>query len=66
MHKVHHHHVLPYTDTNYGNIFSTWDRLFGTFATLSNDKIVYGIDTHQNIDDHSDVKKMLKIPFKKK
>jgi len=66
MHKVHHHHVLPYTDTNYGNIFSIWDRLFGTFSTLSNDKIVYGIDTHQNIEDHSNVKKMMKIPFEKR
>jgi len=35
MHKVHHHYVLPYTDSNYGNIFSVWDRLFGTFKTLS-------------------------------
>ncbi|GIS00508.1 MAG: hypothetical protein CM15mP102_13280 [Flavobacteriales bacterium] len=28
MHKVHHHFELPYTDSNYGNIFSIWDRLF--------------------------------------
>tara|TARA_B100001146_G_scaffold222580_1_gene235262 strand:+ start:1209 stop:1925 length:717 start_codon:yes stop_codon:yes gene_type:complete len=31
MHKVHHHYKLPYTDSNYGNIFSIWDRLFGTY-----------------------------------
>src|SRR5690606_2336888 len=31
MHKVHHHYQLPYTDSNYGNIFSIWDRLFGTY-----------------------------------
>ena len=30
MHKIHHHYVLPYTDSNYGNIFSIWDRIFGT------------------------------------
>ena len=29
-HKVHHHYVQPYTDTNYGNIFSFWDHIFGT------------------------------------
>ncbi|MEL6918684.1 MAG: sterol desaturase family protein, partial [Bacteroidota bacterium] len=40
MHKVHHHHVLPYTDTNYGNILSIWDRLFGTFANMRNEEIV--------------------------
>ena len=66
MHKVHHHYVLPYTDTNYGNIFSIWDRFFGTFSTLSNAEIIYGVDTHQNIENHSNVKKMLKIPFEKK
>jgi sterol desaturase/sphingolipid hydroxylase (fatty acid hydroxylase superfamily) len=66
MHKVHHHYVLPYTDTNYGNIFSIWDRLFGTFSTLPNAKIVYGVDSHQDIEHHSTIKKMLKIPFEKK
>ena len=29
-HKVHHHYEQPYTDTNYGNIFSFWDHIFGT------------------------------------
>jgi sterol desaturase/sphingolipid hydroxylase (fatty acid hydroxylase superfamily) len=66
MHKVHHHYVLPYTDTNYGNIFSIWDRLFGTFERLSNAEIKYGVDTHQGIEQHSTIKKMLKIPFEKK
>ncbi|WP_084061501.1 sterol desaturase family protein [Cellulophaga tyrosinoxydans] len=45
MHKVHHHYVLPYTDSNYGNIFSIWDRLFGTFMKYDRDDIVYGVDT---------------------
>lgn len=63
MHKVHHHYVLPYTDTNYGNIFSVWDRLFGTFSTLDNSKIIYGIDSHPNFKQHSSIKTMLKIPF---
>ncbi|GAL68855.1 sterol desaturase-like protein [Jejuia pallidilutea] len=44
MHKVHHHYRLPYTDSNYGNIFSVWDRLCGTFMTLDPDKIIYGVD----------------------
>ena len=45
MHKVHHHFELPYTDSNYGNIFSLWDRLFGTYMELSKNEIIYGIDT---------------------
>ena len=45
MHKVHHHNLLPYTDANFGNIFSIWDRLFGTYMHLDREKIVYGVDT---------------------
>lgn len=65
MHKVHHHYVLPYTDSNYGNIFSIWDRLFGTFMTLPKEEIIYGIDTHQKPEEHNELKNLLKIPFQK-
>lgn len=65
MHRVHHHNVLPYTDTNYGNIFSVWDRLFGTFAKMDNDKLVFGIDTHPDPAEHSNVWELLKLPFLK-
>ncbi len=65
MHKVHHHYMLPYTDTNYGNIFSFWDRLFGTFSTLDRSKIIYGVDTHMNVNEHSRIKNLLLIPFQK-
>ncbi len=63
MHRVHHHYVLPYTDSNYGNIFSLWDRVFGTFSKLDNEKIVFGIDTHPHAKEQSDIGAMLKIPF---
>lgn len=65
MHKVHHHYQLPYTDSNYGNIFSIWDRLFGTFMALPKEKIVYGIDTHMKMEEHNQLKNLLKIPFQK-
>jgi sterol desaturase/sphingolipid hydroxylase (fatty acid hydroxylase superfamily) len=65
MHKVHHHYKLPYTDSNYGNIFSLWDRLFGTFRTLPKEEIVYGIDTHMKNEEHNELKNLLKIPFQK-
>lgn len=63
MHKVHHHYTLPYTDSNYGNIFSVWDRLFGTFMTLSKDKIIYGIDTYMKPEENNQLNNLLKIPF---
>lgn len=65
MHRVHHHYTLPYTDTNYGNIFSIWDRLFGTFARMDNEKIVFGIDTHMAPEEHSRMGNLLKIPFQR-
>jgi sterol desaturase/sphingolipid hydroxylase (fatty acid hydroxylase superfamily) len=66
MHKVHHHYVMPYTDSNYGNIFSIWDRLFGTFKALPREEIVYGVDTHMHPEEHNELKNLLKIPFQKK
>ena len=63
MHKVHHHYVQPYTDSNYGNIFSIWDRLFGTFKTIDRDKLIYGIDTHMKPEENDRLGNLLKVPF---
>ncbi|MCB4799541.1 sterol desaturase family protein [Neotamlana laminarinivorans] len=65
MHKVHHHYRLPFTDSNYGNIFSVWDRLFGTFMKLDRDKIVYGVDVFPDEAANSNIKTLLVQPFKK-
>ena len=63
MHKVHHHHVLPYTDSNYGNIFAIWDRLLGTYKNLDAERIVYGVDVFPNEDKNSRVGSLLEQPF---
>ena len=65
MHKVHHHYKLPYTDSNYGNIFSIWDRLFGTFMYMDRDKITYGVDTFPDEKENSSIKGLLRQPFHK-
>lgn len=44
MHKFHHHIEQPLTDTNFGNIFSFWDRLFGTFYYGDVKEVTYGLD----------------------
>ena len=36
---------MPYTDSNCGNIFSFWYRLFGIYMHLNPSKIIYGVDT---------------------
>lgn len=66
MHKIHHHYKQPLTDTNYGNIFAIWDRLFGTFAEVDDIKVLkYGIDTHMDPDENEKMGNLLLIPFQK-
>lgn len=65
MHHIHHHFVQPYTDTNYGNIFSVWDRLFGTYATMEREQLVYGVDTYPDPAENAQVGALLRIPFMK-
>jgi len=65
MHRVHHHYRMPYSDTNYGNIFSFWDRIFQTYAQVENTKLKYGVDTYYSSEDAESVVQMLKIPFQK-
>ncbi len=44
MHKVHHSRDPGYTDTNYSNLFSVWDRLFGTFTPAhAGSDVAYGL-----------------------
>ena len=63
MHKVHHHYVMPYTDSNYGNIFSVWDRLFRTHMHLDSSKIIYGVDTFFDKKENEKINSLLYRPF---
>ncbi len=65
MHKVHHHYLLPFTDTNYGNIFAIWDRIFTTYAYLAPEKIIYGLDTFPDVQENHSITGMLKQPFQR-
>ena len=64
MHKFHHHFERPWTDTNFGNIFSIWDRLFGTFVYDDLKKIKYGLDVLEGRGDENIIDQ-LKLPFDK-
>ncbi|WP_138994244.1 sterol desaturase family protein [Larkinella sp. C7] len=63
VHHVHHHHQLPYTDSNYGDVLSIWDRLFGTFYTLPANELVFGLDTHPEPADGASFQHLLQQPF---
>lgn len=64
VHKFHHHYERPWTDTNFGNIFSVWDRLFGTFVYDDPKKIQYGLDVLDNKKDE-DIAYQFRLPFDK-
>ena len=62
MHKVHHHFKRPYTDSNYSNIFSLWDRLFGTFQYTDPRTLRYGLDVLDESNDE-DLGYQFRLPF---
>ncbi len=64
MHKFHHHYQMPWTDSNFGNMFSIWDRLFGTFVYGKTSDIKYGLDIADHRDDEN-ILQQLKLPFDK-
>jgi sterol desaturase/sphingolipid hydroxylase (fatty acid hydroxylase superfamily) len=63
MHWVHHSHIFVETNSNYGTIFSWWDRLFATFRLRHDpEKIYYGLDEIK-VTYWQTVFGMLKTPF---
>ncbi len=65
MHKVHHHWKQPFTDSNYGAVFSIWDRLLGTFKKLDPKEIRYGLDRYYDNEKDEDFIALMKKPFQK-
>jgi len=65
MHKVHHHYKQPFTDSNYGAVFSIWDRLIGTLKTLEPRDIKYGLDRYYPNERDEDFMMLMKKPFQK-
>jgi len=65
MHKVHHHYVRPQTDSNYGNIFSIWDHLFGTYNNTAVDGLHYGLDVLDEKRDE-ELSYQMGLPFNQK
>ena len=63
-HKVHHARDRRFTDSNYSNLFSGWDRLFGTFTPAREGaRIDYGLDGYDQPATQS-VRGLLALPFR--
>lgn len=63
LHQVHHHYKQPYTDSNFGDVLSIWDRFFGTLRRLPAKKLRFGVDTHMGEEDAGGFTSLIKIPF---
>ncbi|MEP5612924.1 MAG: sterol desaturase family protein [Cyclobacteriaceae bacterium] len=63
-HKFHHHFERPWTDTNFGNVLSIWDRMFGTFVYENPNEIKYGLDVVDESKDE-DIGYQLGLPLNK-
>jgi sterol desaturase/sphingolipid hydroxylase (fatty acid hydroxylase superfamily) len=66
MHKLHHSRVTAQTDSNYGNLFSFWDRLFGTFTpSRLGTNVTYGLDGYDDAATQTTAG-LLRLPFRSK
>lgn len=64
MHRVHHSNFKAETDSNYGTIFSFWDRLFGTINRTANaDGLVFGLTEFKDPTELT-LPKLLSLPFR--
>lgn len=63
-HKIHHSSEQKQTDSHYGDVFTFWDRLFGTWGKNQPHEIEYGL-AEFNEDKHHRVGYLLGSPFKK-
>jgi sterol desaturase/sphingolipid hydroxylase (fatty acid hydroxylase superfamily) len=65
LHQVHHHYKQPYTDCNYGDVLSIWDRIFGTFKRLPPEDLIFGLDTYAKNEATCKFMSLIKLPFGK-
>lgn len=65
LHQVHHHYKQPYTDCNYGDVLSVWDRMFGTLRRLPAEQLVFGVDTYMDKTEIRTFYSLVKLPFGK-
>ena len=63
LHQVHHHYKQPYTDCNYGDVLSIWDRIFGTLKKLKRSEITFGVDTFMEEEIKNKYTALIKLPF---
>ena len=64
-HRIHHSYPQSFTDSNYGAMFSFWDRLFGTYQKISPEKLQFGLEDSKD-DKYQSLWYLISGPFRKK
>ena len=64
VHRLHHSSLQVETDSNYGNVFSFWDRLFGTYRSeaIQGEAFRFGLDEVSR-EDAASFDAQLRLPF---
>lgn len=63
MHRVHHSQIPEHTNSNYGTVFSCWDRLFGTYRVVEDQgALILGLPEYRTPVDVT-MGKVLAMPF---
>jgi sterol desaturase/sphingolipid hydroxylase (fatty acid hydroxylase superfamily) len=62
-HRVHHSAHQPETDSNYGCLFTIWDRLFGTARRARVEGIQFGLERFRDPSEQT-IAELLKMPFR--
>ncbi len=68
MHRIHHSDYPPETNSNYGFIFSWWDRLLGSYTYIpitGERKMVFGLEEYKD-PKYQTLENMLLLPFNPK
>lgn len=62
-HRVHHSALQVETDSHYGDVFTLWDRIFGTAGEADVEKMTFGLEKFRE-ENAQTVGGLLKMPFK--
>ena len=62
-HRMHHAAERSLTDSHYGDVFTFWDRIYGSGAKIDLSNIEYGIEYYREPRDQT-AKNLLLMPFR--
>ncbi|MEM7181606.1 MAG: sterol desaturase family protein [Spirochaetota bacterium] len=65
MHKIHHSQIPADTNSNYGSLFSFWDRIFASYRMRETKDLLMGLDTGESTQEKQTLLQLLLTPIVK-